>query len=379
MGGAVHLDDVLNTCLQSGSLAREEILFLLSRQDSAEIDAIKRCADEVRKVHCGEDVHIRALVEFSNHCRRNCNYCGLRRGNHDLARYRMSVDEIVELAVTLFHKGLMTIVLQSGEDPFYHVDMLSDMVREIKIKTEMAVTMCVGERPHDEFRTLRNAGVDRYLLRHEAANPELYARLHPDSRYDERMGCLAGLRDLGFQVGAGSMVGVPGQTLEHLADDIEFIRQFQPDMVGIGPFIAHPNTPYAGSLNGELDLSLKMVALARIVTRNALIPATTAIGSIQDDGRELALQAGADVVMPNYTPLQYRVHYEIYPNKRCIAEDPVHCHSCMRMRILSVDRTVAEGAGHSRKKADQAGLIPGCRKREGIKSPPLLPRRKSLV
>jgi biotin synthase len=350
MVDAMHLDDVLKGCLQSGSLTREEILFLLSRDDTEEITAITRCADEVRRIHCGPDVHIRALVEFSNHCRRNCNYCGLRRGNGDLVRYRMSIEEIVELAITLYHKGLRTIVLQSGEDPFYHVDMLSDMVRRIKRTTDMAVTMCVGERPKEEYLKLKDSGADRYLLRHEAANRELYAQLHPDSRYDERMKCLEDLRELGFQVGAGSMVGVPGQTIKHLADDIEFIQQFQPDMVGIGPFIAHPNTPYIGCPNGGLDMSLKMVALARFVTRDALIPATTAIGSIQEDGRELALEAGADVVMPNYTPLAYRVHYEIYPNKRCIAEDPIHCHSCMRMRILSVDRSVAEDVGHSRKR-----------------------------
>jgi biotin synthase len=235
--------------------------------------------------------------------------------------------------------------------------MLSDMVRRIKRSTGMAVTMCVGERPRHEYERLKDAGADRYLLRHEAANSELYARLHPDSRYDERMQCLDDLKDLGFQVGAGSMVGVPGQSVEHLADDIEFIQRFQPDMVGIGPFIAHPNTPYAGCPNGGLNMSLKMVALARIVTRYALIPATTAIGSIEEEGRELALQAGADVVMPNYTPLAYRIHYEIYPNKRCIAEDPMHCHSCMRMRILSVDRSVAEDAGHSRKNADKTGSM----------------------
>jgi biotin synthase len=345
----MRFDEVMKLCLTSGRLSREDILYLLSREETHEIAGILRCADEVRRNCCGEDVHIRALVEFSNYCRRNCNYCGLRRDNRSLVRYRMPVEEIVALAEDLSSRGLKTIVLQSGEDLTYRAETLADMVRRIKDRTGMAVTMCIGERSVDEYRKLKAAGADRYLLRHEAANPELYGRLHPDSRYEERMSCLHALREIGFQVGAGSMVGVPGQTIEHLADDIEFIQSFQPDMVGIGPFIAHPNTPYAGSPNGDLDMCLKMVALARIVTRDALIPATTAIGSIQEDGRELALQAGADVVMPNYTPLNYRVHYEIYPNKRCIAENPVHCHSCMRMRILSVDRSVAEDAGHSRK------------------------------
>jgi biotin synthase len=347
---AMRFDEVLKICSQTGMLSREEILFLLSQSGREELAEITRCADEVRRNCCGDDVHIRALVEFSNHCGRNCNYCGLRRENRDLVRYRIPVEEIIEIAVNLNSKGLKTLVLQSGEDLFYRVEVLAEMVREIKNKTAMAITLCIGERPVDEYRKLRDAGVDRYLLRHEAANKELYARLHPDSSYDDRMGCLRDLREIGFQVGAGSMVGVPGQTIEHLADDIEFLQRFQPDMVGIGPFIAHQSTPYAGSPNGNLEMSLKMVSLARIVTRNALIPATTAIGSIQEDGRELALQAGADVVMPNYTPLAYRIHYEIYPNKRCIAEDPIHCHGCMRMRILSVDRSVAEDEGHSRKK-----------------------------
>jgi biotin synthase len=346
----VKLDDVIQTCTLSGKLSREEILFLLRRRERDELAEIIRCADEVRQSCCGDDVHIRALVEFSNHCRRNCNYCGLRRENRDLVRYRIPVEEIVEIAVNLDSRGLKTLVLQSGEDPFYRAEVLAEMVREIKRKTGMAVTLCIGERPKEDYRKLRDAGTDRYLLRHEAANPGLYAQLHPDSFYEERMGCLHVLRELGFQVGAGSMVGVPGQTIEHLADDIEFLQRFQPDMVGIGPFIAHQSTPYAGAPNGDLEMSLKMVSLARIVTRDALIPATTAIGSIQDDGRELALQAGADVVMPNYTPLAYRILYEIYPNKRCITEDPIHCHGCMRMRILSVDRTVAEHAGHSRKR-----------------------------
>ncbi|HNY66760.1 MAG TPA: [FeFe] hydrogenase H-cluster radical SAM maturase HydE [Deltaproteobacteria bacterium] len=331
-------------------MTREEILFLLTRNESDEVEAILSAADKVRRSFCGEYVHVRALVEFSNCCRRNCNYCGLRRGNWGLVRYRMPVDEIVELAVDLDARGLKTIVLQSGEDPFYTADILTGLVQDIKRRTDMAVTLCVGERPKEDYRKFLDAGADRYLLRHEAANRDLYASLHPDSDYDERMECLRYLRDIGFQVGAGCMVGVPGQTVEHLADDIEFIRQFQPDMVGIGPFIAHPDTPFAGYPNGGLDMTLKMVALARIVTRDALIPATTAIGSIREDGRELALQAGADVVMPNYTPLKHRVHYEIYPNKRCITEDPVNCHSCMRMRILSVERTVAEDAGHSRKR-----------------------------
>ncbi len=208
------------------------------------------------------------------------------------------------LAQELNGKGLKTIVLQSGEDPYYTGEMIADIVRRIKSSTDMAVTLCVGERPDDDYRLWKEAGADRYLLRHETASRELYEQLHPDSDFDNRMRCLRVLRELGYQVGAGCMVGLPGQTIEHMADDVEFLRDFQPDMAGIGPYIPHPDTPLAGSAAGTLQMTLKMVALARIVTRDALLPATTAIGSIEEQGREMALMAGADVVMPNYTPLE---------------------------------------------------------------------------
>jgi biotin synthase len=304
--------------------------------------------DAVRRECCGDDVHIRALVEFSNVCSRPCLYCGLRAPNAEVSRYRMTPDEIVDLALELDRKGLKTIVLQSGEDPFYTREMIADIVRRIKSATDMAVTLCVGERPYEDYKLWKEAGADRYLLRHETASRELYERLHPDSGFDNRMRCLTWLRELGYQVGAGCMVGLPGQTVEHMADDIEFLRDFRPDMVGIGPFIAHPNTPLGDCEGGGLQMTLKMVALARIVTRTALIPATTAIGSIEEMGREMALEAGADVVMPNYTPLKYRVNYQIYPNKRCITEDPERCDSCMRLRIKAIGRTVSTSHGHAR-------------------------------
>lgn len=330
-------------------LSRPEIIRLLSITEKQEFETLIKCADEIRRRYCSDDVHIRALVEFSNHCRRNCNYCGLRRGNRNIQRYRMSHQEIVDLALNLDEMGLRTIVLQSGEDLFYGAETIARIVEEIKSKTRLVVTLCVGERPEYFYKLWKDAGADRYLLRHEAANRELFDELHPDTSYDERFSCLETLRGLGFQTGVGCMVGVPRQNIEHLVDDILFIQTFKPDMVGIGPFIANPETPYADFPNGSLEMTLKMVALSRVVSRNALIPATTAIGSIQEDGRELALQAGADVVMPNYTPLKYRVHYEIYPNKRCITEDPIHCHGCMRLRVASVGRTIADHAGHSRK------------------------------
>ena len=213
-----------------------------------------------------------------------------------------------------------------------------------------AITLSAGERDFADYKLWKEAGADRYLIRHETANPEHYKFMHPDSDLQHRLECANELKRLGFQVGIGCMVGSPGQTIDTMADDIELMHDFQPDMVGIGPFIANEDTPFADYPNGSVRMTLKMVALARIVTRNALLPATTAIGSIDEYGRELALKAGADVVMPNYTPLQYRIHYEIYPNKRCITEDPKLCAGCLRGRIMSVGRTVSEGHGHTRKK-----------------------------
>ncbi len=347
----MNLDTVIDKCISSGDLSRDDILFLLNLDAPEHVQRLLSAGDEVRRRCVGDEVHIRALVEFSNICARRCNYCGLRAPNTAIERYRMTPDEIVELAGHLYAKGLMTIVLQSGEDPFYTGQMIAQIIRGIKGSTDMAVTLCLGERSFEDYQLWKDAGADRYLLRHETANRELYALLHPDSDFDNRMRCLRWLREIGFQVGAGCMVGAPHQTIEHLADDVEFYRDFQPDMAGIGPYIPHPDTPFAGSPAGTVEMTLKMVALTRIVTRDALLPATTAIGSIDDLGREKALEAGADVVMPNYTPLKYRVHYEIYPNKRCISEDPEHCHGCMRMRIQSVGRVVSDGHGHSRKRA----------------------------
>jgi biotin synthase len=345
----MNLDTLLRKCVDDGRLSRDDILYLLKLDDKDEVARLLKTGDAVRKANCGDAVQIRALVEFSNVCARHCNYCGLRAPNTSVQRYRMSGDEIVHLAGELNAKGLKTIVLQSGEDPYYTGEMIAEIVKGIKDTTGMAITLCVGERPDEDYRLWKEAGADRYLLRHETANRGLYKHLHPDSDYDNRMRCLRVLRELGFQVGAGCMVGSPGQTIEHMADDIEFYRDFQPDMAGIGPYISSDGTPFAGSPNGTVEMTLKMVALARIVTRNALLPATTAIGSVEENGREMALEAGADVVMPNYTPLKYRVHYEIYPNKRCISEDPAHCDSCMRLRIAAIGRTVSTDQGHSRK------------------------------
>ncbi len=345
-----ELNTILDKCLERGDLTRDEIIFLLSLEDEADVARLVETADRVRRENMGDDVFIRGLIEFSNICRRDCAYCGLRRDNKDVDRYRMPIEEIIETAVRIHAKGIGTIVLQSGEDPWFTAERMVDIIRGIKSRVDVAITLSIGERSYEDYKAMKEAGADRFLLRHETASRALYERLHPDCDFGERRRCLADLRKLGYQVGCGCMIGLPYQTVEDMAEDILFIQEIEPDMVGIGPFIPHPGTPLGDFPTGTLQMTLKMVALARIVTRNAHLPATTAIGSIDELGREKALQAGANIVMPNYTPLKYRVNYEIYPNKRCITEDPEHCHGCMQMRIFSVGRTVGKGHGHSLKK-----------------------------
>lgn len=352
LGSTMEFSRILNKALHTGDLTRDEIITLLSLENDSDIKSLYRTSDAVRRENVGDEVHIRGLIEFSNYCSRNCSYCGLRKDNKDVHRYRMPVAEIIEVASDVVKKGIGTIVLQSGEDPWYTADRMVEIIRGIKSNGECAITLSIGERSYEDYRVMKEAGADRYLLRHEAANPALYQRLHPGMTLDTRVQCLRDLRTLGYQVGAGCMVGLPGQTVNDLAADIMFVRDIEADMVGIGPFIPHPETPLNDFPGGTLEMTLKMVALARIATRNAHLPATTAVGSIDEFGREKALMAGANVVMPNYTPLKYRVDYEIYPNKRCITEDPGHCHGCMQARIASISRTVGNGPGHSVKRHD---------------------------
>lgn len=346
----MNLDSLLDKCIETGDLSRDEVIFLLELEDEKDVARLIAAADEVRKQCCGDDVHIRGLVEFSNVCRNDCLYCGLRRSNRSVNRYRMTPDEIVETAVKLASMGIGTIVLQSGEDMSFTREIVADIIRRIKSAADIAVTLCLGERPFEDYVFWKEAGADRYLLRHETSNPELFRKMHPDSTLEQRVACLHELKRLGYQVGAGCMVGLPGQTLDDMASDIMLLKELDVDMAGIGPFIPHPDTPIGDAAQGSLEMTLRMVALARIVTRNALLPATTAAGSVDELGREKALQAGANVVMPNHTPLNYRIDYEIYPNKRCITEDPEKCGPCLTARILSVGRTVATGKGHSLKR-----------------------------
>lgn len=323
--------------------AKDEIVAWLETENP---EPLFEWADLVRKRYCGDQVHLRGVIEFSNECSRNCLYCGLRKANSRISRYRMSPDEIFESAKEAESLGYKTIVLQSGESDDYPVGDLCEVVKRIKGAIDCAVTLCVGEKSYGEYEDLRKAGADRYLLKFETSNEALFKELKPDSGFKERLERLKWLKELGFQVGSGNIVGLPGQTAEMLAEDLLFMKELDLDMIGVGPFIPHPETPLGDTRRGSLDWTLRGVALARILTRDTNIPATTAVGSIDPDGREKALRCGANVIMPNLTPVRHRKHYEIYPNKICLSERPSDCGVCVTDMIASLGRKVAKGYGH---------------------------------
>ena len=326
---------------------KKEIIERLREEEPAELF---KEADNIRRISCGAEVHIRGLIEFSNYCCRSCLYCGLRRENGNILRYRMLPDEIVELAREIVQYGVKTIVLQSGDDFGYSQEILCGIIGKIKEQNpEIAITLSIGERPLDDYRDLKDAGADRYLLKHETANHKLYDRLHPGRTLKGRLEILEYLKKLGYQVGAGNIVGLPGQTLDDLADDILLLKNMDVDMAGIGPFISHPDTPLAKEKGGTLDLTLRVLAIARIVLKNVHLPATTAVGTIDPLGREKALMVGANVVMPIFTPRRYRPLYQIYPDRICIEQNTQDCLNGIKGRIESCGRKISLDRGDSQK------------------------------
>lgn len=295
-------------------LTREDIIALLKLPGKYSA-ALYLAADRVRKQQIGDEVFLRGIIEFSNFCERNCLYCGLRKGNKKLSRYRMTDDEIIATAKQINKKGISTVVLQSGEDSFYRVEIICNLIERIQKETNLIITLSIGERPLDDYKAFQQAGANRYLLKHETSSPDLYKYLRPDCQLDKRIQCLRTIKHLGFETGTGNMVGLPGQTPEILADDLLVMKILDADMLGIGPFISHPDTPLAGIENDDIELTLRVLAIARLLTRNTNIPATTALATLHPQGRLLALQAGANVVMPDFTPDIYKSRYDIYPGK----------------------------------------------------------------
>jgi biotin synthase len=349
-------------------IAYEDILDWLRTTDEAQLANLWRMADDVRNRYVGGDVHLRGLIELSNHCVRRCAYCGLWLGNRSLRRYRMSADEVLACAHRAMAFGYGTVVLQSGEDPGLTADSLAEIIARIKWETSLAVTLSLGERSDDEARRWREAGADRYLLRFETSNRALYDRIHPPlpGVTSDRVAMLRRLRGLGYEIGSGVMIGIPGQTYEDLARDITLFAELELDMIGVGPFLVHPETPMgdprrlAAPFGEPLDdahdrqvpadegMTYKTIALSRLACPRANIPSTTALATLDKrHGRELGLQRGANVVMPNLTPPAYRALYEIYPDKACVHETAEACHTCLAARIASLGRDVGRGRGDS--------------------------------
>lgn len=346
-------------------LTHAEILGWLMEEDHGRLDALWRAADATRREHVGDDVHLRGLIEVSSFCRRQCAYCGLRAGNRGLARYRMEMGEITAAARQALSLGFGTVVLQGGEDPGLRKDFVTDTIRAIKAETGLAVTLSLGERSMEELGAWRAAGADRYLLRFETSDRSLFDMIHPGvgrARAD-RIGALKQIKRLGYETGSGVMVGLPGQTYESLARDIELFRELDLDMIGIGPFIPHKDTPL-GQLPAEHELlvqgevprgammAYKVVALARRMCPHANMPATTALATINKvDGRELALQRGANVVMPNLTPPKYRKLYEIYPDKANVDAVTAGANDALHDMLKRLGRRAGAGPGSARRDA----------------------------
>lgn len=323
------------------NLNKEKIIELLASDGKDIFPA----ADNIRKQYKGKNVHLRGLIEFSNICRQNCCYCGLRSQNKNVERYRLSVDEIVDCAKQGINLGYKTIVLQSGEDSFFDADKIIRIIKEIK-KYDTAITLSIGERSKEEYKAFKDAGADRYLMRIETTDKTLYKNLHPGMSYENRIQCLENLKSLGFETGTGCLVGLPNQTIESLADDILFFKELNADMVGIGPFIPHPDTPLANSAdNDNFNMALKVMAITRLVLPDINIPATTAMETLNPNGRIIALQSGANVVMPNITDCSYRSKYEIYPGKICISDSAVKCRGCISSKIQAIGRCISDTKG----------------------------------
>ena len=301
----------------SHSLTVEEYAFLIENYSREAAEMLASKAVSARREIYGNKVFIRGLVEISNICKNDCIYCGIRRSNSSCERYRLSSEQILGCCDEGYSLGFRTFVMQGGEDPFYSDEVLCGIISEIKRRyPDCAVTLSLGERSKESYQRLFDAGADRYLLRHETADKEHYGKLHPqDLSFDNRMECLHNLREIGFQTGCGFMVGSPYQTVECLAKDLKFIEEFQPDMCGIGPFIPHSATPFRNMPAGSVDLSCYLLSIIRLIKPNILLPATTALGSLEKGGREKGILAGANVIMPNLSPLSERKKYELYNNK----------------------------------------------------------------
>ncbi len=339
-------EDVIYELSSTGNLPDDKLKELI-QTDRFDLQLFYE-ADKVRRKIYGEDVYIRGLIEFTNYCQNNCYYCGIRRGNKSVDRYRLSHDEILECCREGYELGFRTFVLQGGEDPYYTDEILCNIIGDIRSEfQDCAITLSFGERPKESYMAYFEAGANRYLLRHETADEAHYGKIHPDDMtLLKRKECLFALKEIGYQVGSGFMVGSPYQTVDNLLKDIRFLQELKPDMIGIGPFIRHKETPFSEFENGTLELTLRLLAILRLIFPYALIPATTALGTIAPDGRELGLKAGANVVMPNLSPVRFRKKYSLYENKICTDEESAELVDLLKERVKNAGYRVVTDIGN---------------------------------
>ena len=333
--------------IEQGDLQRQQMKQLLASEEPEVAQMLAKEACRIREQYYGKAVYLRGLIEISNYCKNDCYYCGIRRDNPNVQRYRLLPEDIYNCCEQGYALGYRTFVLQGGEDAFYTPAMVEEIVREIKRRwPDCAVTLSLGEHTRQDYIRWYEAGADRYLLRHETANAGHYKKLHPEQMsFSHRMQCLVQLKEIGYQVGAGFMVGSPEQTLDCLCDDLAFLKEFQPAMVGIGPFISQKDTPFANASNGTLAMTLKLLSIIRILLPYVLLPATTALGTIHPQGRECGLQSGANVVMPNLSPVRVRSKYALYDNKICTGEEAAECRGCLARRVEAAGYHIVNDRG----------------------------------
>ena len=343
--------NLIEKLAETHSLSLAEYEALLDGRDEEAAEALKTRAVPVRKAIYGTDVYVRGLIEISNICKNDCYYCGIRGSNKNCDRYRLTHEEILECAEEGYRLGFRTFVLQGGEDGYYSDEEMGGIVKALKAKyPDCAVTLSLGERSKESYQYLFDAGADRYLLRHETADEEHYKKLHPASMsWRNRMECLKNLREIGYQVGAGFMVGSPYQTNRELAKDLKFVEEFKPDMCGIGPFVPHKDTQFKDCPAGTVELTCYLLSILRLIHPPMLIPSTTALGTIHPLGREMGILAGANVVMPNLSPVSVRKKYELYDNKICTGEESAQCRDCLNQRMKSIGYEVVTARGDIKK------------------------------
>ena len=343
------MKELIQKLRQTQSLTKEEWIRLIENRTPELAEYLFEQAREVREMYYGKDIYIRGLIEFTNYCKNDCLYCGIRRSNKNAERYRLSKEEILECCDHGYKLGFRTFVLQGGEDGYYTDERVAEIVSEMKENhPDCAITLSIGEKSYESYQKFFEAGADRYLLRHETYNCEHYAKLHPaELSAKVRQQCLWDLKKIGYQVGTGFMVGSPFQTAEHLAEDMLFIKELNPQMIGIGPFVPHHDTPFAKEQGGTLELTLFMLGLLRLMIPKALIPSTTALGTIDPNGRELGILAGANVVMPNLSPRNVREKYLLYDNKICTGDEAAESLENLKTRMKKINYDIVVSRGDS--------------------------------